>query len=80
MDKYNKLDPLEIEEILQKIEAHASKIDFTRGFNIGMLHAVHNSRVRFAQSYINSLKDQELTPSQNERLEELKKKLYIPSE
>lgn len=80
MNESGKLTHHEIEEALAKIEAHASKIDFTRGFKIGLLNSVHNSRIHFAQSYINSLKGQALTPSQSERLEALKRKLYIPPE
>ena len=78
MTETSQLTHDEIEAILEKIEAHASKIDFTRGFKIGQLHTVYNSRITFAQSYINSLKGQILTSDQQARLEALKRKLYIP--
>jgi hypothetical protein len=79
MDEIKKLRHDEIEEILAKIEAHAARIKFSRGFNIGLLHSVNNSRIYFVQSYIESLKEQELTAEQEERLKELERKLYIPS-
>ena len=80
MNETGKLTHAEIDEILAKIEAHASKINFTRDFKIGLLHSVHNSRIRFAESYINSLKGQVLSAEQSERLDALKRKLYIPPE
>jgi hypothetical protein len=64
MDDLKKLNHEEIEEILEKIAAHAAKIKFTRGFNIGLLHSVNNSRIYFVQSYIESLKGQDLTVEQ----------------
>jgi hypothetical protein len=79
MEEIKKLSQEEIEEIFTKIEAHAARIRFTRGFNIGLLHSVNNSRIYFVQSYIDSLKGQELTPDQQERLKDLERKLYIPS-
>ena len=78
MNETGKLNHAEIEEILGKIEAHASKIGFTRSIKIGQLNAVYNSRIYFAQSYITSLKGQDLTSEQQEKLEALKRKLYIP--
>jgi hypothetical protein len=79
MDEFRKLNHDEIEEILAKITAHAARIKFTRGFNVGLLHSVNNSRIYFVQSYIESLKGQDLTVEQDERLKELERKLYIPS-
>jgi len=79
MDNPKILSTAEIDDILDKVEAHASKIGFDRdGLKIGLLHTVHNSRITFAQSYIHSLKGQELTPDQKIRLDALKNKLYIP--
>ena len=80
MNETSNLTHAEIEEILAKVEAHASKIHFTQGFKIGMLQSVHNSRIIFAQGYINSLKGQTLSAEQSERLEALKRKLYVPPE
>jgi hypothetical protein len=79
MDNPKILSPAEIEDILGKIEAHALKAAYDKdGLKIGLLHTVHNSRITFAQSYINSLKGQTLTPEQKSRLDNLKIKLYIP--
>ena len=77
MDEPKKLSHDEIEGILAKIEAHAGRVKFSRGFNIGLLHSVNNSRITFVQSYIESLKGQELSVEQQEDLKRIgKKTLY----